>query len=44
MRVKATRGAADSINSENIRNEVYFNSYDSGSNDIFDYELSTKKY
>jgi hypothetical protein len=39
MRIKATRGAADSINNENVRDETYFKEFDNVSNDIEDAEL-----
>jgi hypothetical protein len=40
MKIKATRGAADSKNNEHVRNESYFYVFDSVSNDIVDSELS----
>jgi len=42
MKVKSTRGAADSSTHENLRNETYFKSYDAVSNDKEDIELSIK--
>jgi hypothetical protein len=42
MRIKATRGDNNSINSENVRNENYFYSYDNECNDIYDNELANK--
>jgi len=42
MRIKATRGDINSINSENVRNENYFYSYDNECNDIYDNELANK--
>lgn len=42
MKVKATRGDAYQISSENIRDENYFNAFDNVSNDIYDIELKNK--
>lgn len=44
MKVKATRGAANHIKHENVRNEEYFIGYDKASNDMNDFELKEKKY
>lgn len=40
MRVKATRGAADSSDSEHVRTVQYFHGFDACSNDIEDSELA----
>lgn len=42
MRVKATRGDISNIKQNDVRNEGYFRSFDSVSNDITDLELSEK--
>ena len=39
MRVKSTRGAADQLVNETVRNEAYFRRFDEHSNDIDDQEL-----
>ena len=39
MRVKSTRGAADQLVNETVRNEAYFRRFDVHSNDIDDQEL-----
>lgn len=44
MKVKCTRGAANTARHEYVRDENYFRSYDSQSNDIEDLELSRKKH
>ena len=44
MRIKATRGDVHSNDTEYVRNESYFYSFDSVSNDIVDLELSNIHY
>ena len=39
MKIKATRGDADNISKDNVRDEKYFYGYDAVSNDIVDLEL-----
>jgi hypothetical protein len=43
MKVKACRGDVAGINSENVRDENYFRSFDSCSNDLVDDELANLK-
>jgi hypothetical protein len=44
MKVKATRGSANIIIYDHVRNEEYFASYDNASNDMDDFELKQKIY
>lgn len=44
MEVKSTRGAADTKEHDNVRNEAYFHNYDENANAIADSELADKSY
>ena len=41
MRIKTTRGDADNIINDHVRDETYFHNFDKSCNDIIDLELST---